>query len=365
MVHYDSGARWLGTSGLILFLIAELSAQPSIDIRGQVMTGNAPLPGVQVSLKRAGLTDTTDDKGQFHLSGNPAALREGLSGRPTSLTANPNAAAYNAAGRTVMFAIEGKEGRYGSAKGWWTGENRPASLGKAQQLSHPVSLEKSAAAVDSIVLSKPGYQERIFPLSNYVLSLDTIGLLAASQDFPIRKPSEHTIPCNGVTATHLEQDMVCEIENDSLRASVYIRTQPISCGPMSAVNYKTDGGWIRDAQGVQALAQIAYDGGGNHHNDRATFFWNGRFYSVYHSSFGFGWRACAPPDCMQVCQDLECRSIVYDGCSRSACDKPPALKVRCAVVQADGKVPERVDYWTAASGTQNAMMPCRGDTMCK
>jgi hypothetical protein len=227
-------------------------------------------------------------------------------------------------------------------------------------------LAKSAAAVDTLLITCKGFRSEKIPVPDYRMELDTIRLQPESDGFEIRKPSERTLTCGTSTPKVFDMDMVCESGNDSLHASVYVQSVPVSCGPLSALNYTVEAAWIKVAEGIQPLTQVLYDGGGNHKNDRIVFEWKGKFYSFYHSSFGFGWRACAPLDCMQICEDKECRTVLYDGCNRTTCAGPPALKVVCAVVTTKGTVPELLDPWRQQSGTPvYPRLPCNGDPVCQ
>jgi hypothetical protein len=253
-----------------------------------------------------------------------------------------------------------------------SGETRMPAFARMEGLrmedlqKQPVKLAKAAATLDTLLITRAGYAPTKVAVANYLERLDSIPLQASSIGFEIRKPVAITIPCGTTTAQEYQMDMVCESDNSELQAAIYMQSRPTSCGPMSAVTYTVEKGWIQTAEGVVALEQMSYDGGGNHKNDRISFLWRGKYYSFYHSSIGFGFRACASPDCMQICQDLECRNVAMDGCVRPSCKSPPHLDVRCAVVKSDGTVPERVDAWTTkVPGYDVYQLPCAGDTQCK
>lgn len=229
---------------------------------------------------------------------------------------------------------------------------------------------KITAFVDTLSIAKPGYRTMKVPVPGYMATIDTIRLQMQTDSFTIRKPSERTLSCAGMagatTVKAWDVDMLCECQNDSMHATVYVQTHPVSCGAMSAINYAVDNAWIKTSEGISLLTRAVYDGGGNHHNDRVTFEWKGRFYSFYHSSFGFGWRSCSPTDCMQICSDTACRSVLFDGCARSACTVKPSLRIRCVAVNNNGSVPVWLDEWTAHAGVDYyPRLPCPGDPICK
>ncbi len=331
------------------------SAQPSIDLKGKVMAGDSGVGGARVSLLVAKASDTTDASGAFRILAEPASVsRPKVRSNPMPI-ADPEVEIFDASGRLLLMSRE-------------TGNlsTPPLRQVETNRAAPQVSLAKSAALLDTLLITRSGFKARKVPVSSYRMDLDTLKLQPETQDFEIRKLTERTLQCRETSVPSLDLDLVCESDNDSLLASVYVQSKPVSCGALSAINYTVESAWIKTSEGIQPLSQVIYDGGGNHRNDRITFAWKGKFFSFYHSSFGFGWRACASPDCMQICQDKECRTILYDGCHRATCASPPALKVRCAKVKLDGTVPARLDPWAKQEGVANyPLLPCGGDPVCK
>jgi hypothetical protein len=228
--------------------------------------------------------------------------------------------------------------------------------------AHATALPKAAAAADSLQVTRAGFLAFKAPVPEYVMEIGTLRLEAGSAEFKIRKPTERSFTCGTSTTTALDKDLVCDIENDALKASIYFQSKPVGCVGLGGKTYAVENAWIKTDAGIEPLAEASYDGGGNHQNDRLGFAWKGKYYSLYHSSIGFGFRSCTAPDCMDVCTDVECRTVLQNGCGRSTCAAQPALKTRCAVVQADGTVPERIDPW---SPLQTPHLPCGGDALCR
>lgn len=365
-----------------------LAADPAIDLRGKVVAadGGKGVAGARATLLAAGASDTTDTSGVFRILANGMSILPpgGIGGH--GRLAVGSLEIFDVSGR--LIADGAKDGdpradlrrrspamdrpplkavRIGPLDGTPLYAGLPSgSAGRnADAASGAEPLAKTLAVADTLLVTHAGFRAAKVPVADYRMTLDTIRLQAEAGGFEIRKPAGHSIPCGSSTLQVLDADLLCESGNDSLQASVYVQSKPVACVGLSGAGYEVENAWIRTGEEVRPVEAV-YDGGGNHHNDRLTVSWNGKFYSFYHSSIGFGFRSCAPPDCMQICQDKECRAVLYDGCTRAACSAPPALKVSCAVVQSDGTVPGPIDPWTAIRpGTSNPMLPCAGDPVCK
>jgi hypothetical protein len=128
-------------------------------------------------------------------------------------------------------------------------------------------------------------------------------------------------------------DHVCRVVRPGLiDAYLYVQATEDTCRMMTGCVYKTVGAWVSVDGEVSTAADPFYDYGGNHHNDSIEFEYGGRKVRLYHSFFGFGWRACTPPDCMQV-QDLS-GNVEVDGCVEGE----RSIPVQCVEVCPDGKV---------------------------
>lgn len=355
MLHYKLSLASCLFAVIFFGFASMASAEPSIDLKGKVVAGESGIGGARVSLLVAKASDTTDASGAFRILAEPASVsRPKVRSNPMPI-ADPEVEIFDASGRLLFMSRE--------AGNLSTPLIRQIETNRAKPL---VSLPKSAALIDTLLITRSGFQARKVPVSSYRMDLDTLKLQAETEGFEIRKLTERILQCRETSVPSLDLDLVCESDNDSLLASIYVQSKPVSCGALSAINYTVENAWIKTAEGIRPLSQVIYDGGGNHQNDRITFAWKEKFFSIYHSSFGFGWRACASPDCMQICQDKECRTILYDGCHRATCASPPALKVKCAKVKPDGTVPALLDPWAKQEGVANSpLLPCLGDGACK
>ncbi len=137
--------------------------------------------------------------------------------------------------------------------------------------------------------------------------------------FTIRTPSTHTLPCDdggsgacpGGTFDAPDVDYVCTFVHDDVSAVVYLRATPTS---VEAVFFPLPifddvSAFVSDDGSITAV-DGGYDWGGNHHNDAFFIVVDGVRYNFSHSSFGFGFRACQPPDCLQI----EDGDTFVDGC---------------------------------------------------
>ena len=193
----------------------------------------------------------------------------------------------------------------------------------------------------------------------------------APQEFEIRIPEQDSLKCQSVGEEYFlaEVDFVCRIDNDELVADLYIQSSPSDCGEWGNPTYVADNAWLKiDGEIVATVGE--YEFGGRHHNDMITFMHEGARHMLWHSSIGWGWRACARPDCLVICDPgFECvvdstENVAVDGCLRDAGDPRPPLGAICVQVNSDGTVPAFDDPWTTPDPyAQNGEMilPCAGE----
>lgn len=169
--------------------------------------------------------------------------------------------------------------------------------------------------------------------------------------FAIRKPALRTVPCDlpycPDPATALDEDYLCTFKYGTVDGFLYVQATPKRFIYSNACEFETVGGWVSVDGGVTAV-ESSYDFGGNHHNDGIIFSYLGQRYRFYHSSFGFGWHACQPMDCIQL--------MTGDAVSKDGCDAKRSLPIVCVSVTADGGVPPLVDSYAKCAGDPN-----RGD----
>lgn len=186
-------------------------------------------------------------------------------------------------------------------------------------------------------------------------------------DFQVRSLASHAIVCtDGQVRTERDLDTLCRIEYGPLVADVYVQATPVSCvGIWQAPTFEVAGAWSRINDTIAPIA-ATYDYGGNHHNDSLHVTLEGTGYTIWHSSIGFGYRACAPPDCLLECDagaTCDAENPVVDGCAREPGAGPPPHPIVCVRVQPDGTIPPLLDPWRAdATDPDYPLLPCAGET---
>jgi hypothetical protein len=192
-------------------------------------------------------------------------------------------------------------------------------------------------------------------------------------DFDIRMPDQEAKECVTEfvgTSMMPQADFICQIDNTAMNAMLYIQSNPESCDGFGTPAYSTPGAWLKTGDQIAEITG-SYDAGGKHRNDYITFNVGDTKFIIGHSSIGWGWRVCSPPDCLIVCENgVDCTAdgvtgIQQNGCTRAAGGPPPALQVICVQVNADGTVPEMLDPWTTPSpwveGDDVFILPCGGE----
>ena len=162
--------------------------------------------------------------------------------------------------------------------------------------------------------------------------------------FDMKMPLERTLDCAGTPQAFLDANWLCTFDYGGTTGMVYAAATPVSCiETMSYIPTFEAVGQIWIDGTVTDLDNVAYDWGGNHHNDQVDLDWNGQHYTYSHSSFGFGWRSCQNMDCLVV-TTLDGTSV-QDGCG---CDR--SLPIVCVEVQADGSWAELADTFERCNG---------------
>ncbi len=170
--------------------------------------------------------------------------------------------------------------------------------------------------------------------------------------FQFRKPGDYEILCDYYPPGFIENpisftdiDWLCTFDYNGTQGYVYIQSTPVSCQiVMSPIATYTAGKAQISINGnLTDLTNASYSWGGNHHNDSLSFDYNGYSFKYYHSSFGTGWRACQPMDCLQVHQGGQ---LVEDGCTVDR-----TLPVVCEQIGAD----------CSHDALDDDFAPCTGD----
>ncbi len=162
----------------------------------------------------------------------------------------------------------------------------------------------------------------------------------------MRLPRSHELDCEGTPTPFADADWLCTWSWADSEGVVYIGATPTACVSlgMNPLPVFDAGGEIVIDGVVSTLQSAAYDWGGNHQNDSLDIDWAGHHFRWYHSSFGFGWRACGPMDCLQV-SDVLGGPLLEDGCT---CDR--SLPMVCRAVQPDGSWEPLDDLFEVCNG---------------
>ena len=166
---------------------------------------------------------------------------------------------------------------------------------------------------------------------------------AEAYGFALRIPQSRTIPCVGEggfcssgTIEFPDRDYVCTLQYQSLDEYVYVQATPTEFVGFIGPTFETVGAWRSDGQTATAVT-ASYDWGGGHHNEAIVLDLPERRFQYWHSSFGFGFRACHAPDCLDV-YEPGTANLVEQGCSRER-----RLPVVCVLVSETGQLPALVD----------------------
>jgi hypothetical protein len=168
--------------------------------------------------------------------------------------------------------------------------------------------------------------------------------------FEYRLPEMHTLTCvspdfpGGIEIDQLDQDWLCTFEQGSVHGYIYVQSTPTDTNEFCVPIMTTVQAQISIDGQVSALQNAQYDWGGNHHNDSLTFEYDGIGFEYYHSSFGYGWRACHPMDCARVDDGV----TLEDGCTMER-----TRPVVCVLIEEDGSHAELVDTFEPCPGDPN------------
>jgi hypothetical protein len=111
-------------------------------------------------------------------------------------------------------------------------------------------------------------------------------------------------------------DWLCTFGQSEPPGYVYVRldqTGTSQTGLATIPVYTAVLAQVSVADTVSMLDGAVYDYGGGHNNDSLTIDYQGKSYSYYHSSFGFGFRKCQPMDCIDV-YELGTTTLETEGC---------------------------------------------------
>ena len=151
--------------------------------------------------------------------------------------------------------------------------------------------------------------------------------------FDIREPVARTVQCATAGENEgMDADWICTFVHKGVSGYVYAAATPVDC-----TSFGMSPTWIYDNKAyisingvVSELANSTYETN-NHQNDFIEFDYGGSHYKYYHSSIGFGWRACRNMDCIQVYKS-DGVTLTEDGCTSVR-----TLPIVCLPVEAGKK----------------------------
>jgi hypothetical protein len=154
--------------------------------------------------------------------------------------------------------------------------------------------------------------------------------------FQIRTPGEQDL------------DWLCTFGGASTPGYVYVQllqTGMQQVGIATIPVYEVQLAQLALGEVVSDLDNAQYDYGGGHHNDSLSFDYEGATHRFYHSSFGFGFRACQPMDCRDV-YELGGAAPTQDGCTERS------IPEVCVAIQSDGSHAPLTDTFMTCAGDQ-------------
>lgn len=113
-----------------------------------------------------------------------------------------------------------------------------------------------------------------------------------------------------------QQDWICTFKYADKEGFVYVQGSPTDCqttgmGMNPEISVDTAVFYVNGKYAT--LKDLSYEWGGNHHNDKFRFTYDGKVYEYFHSSYGFGGRSCQEMDCMRVFES-DGTTLIEDGC---------------------------------------------------
>lgn len=113
-----------------------------------------------------------------------------------------------------------------------------------------------------------------------------------------------------------QQDWICTFKYADKEGFVYVQGSPTDCqttGMGLNPEISVDTALLYVNGKYTTLKDLNYEWGGNHHNDKFRFTYDGKVYEYFHSSYGWGGRSCQEMDCMRVFES-DGTTLIEDGC---------------------------------------------------
>ncbi len=164
--------------------------------------------------------------------------------------------------------------------------------------------------------------------------------------FIYRSPQQDVLQCSDESSSWQldDADWLCTFDNREQSGYVYVQSTPVECAPLGYPIYQTQ------------LAQLSLDGDvepltnaqletGNHAAYLLSFDYDGKNYSLAHSSIDFAYHACQNMDCMRI---MEGSTLIEDGCTKAR-----SLPVVCVPILPDLTHEPLIDTFAPCPGDPN------------
>ena len=174
--------------------------------------------------------------------------------------------------------------------------------------------------------------------------------------FKTRKPKAEVYTCKSSELEWEEKfdqgDWICSFKYDGDEGFVYVQGSPTSCeARFSMIPIMSIDTAVFYVNGkYETMKDVSYDWGGNHHNDRIRFTYDGKVFEYNHSSYGWGGRSCQEMDCLKVFE-ADGKTLIEDGCGLDAdISSSRKLPVVCRAADENGKFDDFTDTFQLCMG---------------
>ena len=140
--------------------------------------------------------------------------------------------------------------------------------------------------------------------------------------FKPRTPKKEVFTCKSEQGHGIEweekfdqQDWICTFKYSGKEGFVYVQGTPTDCEARFSLlpTISVDTAVLYVNGKYESVKDLTYEWGGNHHNDKFRFTFDGKVYEYFHSSYGWGGRSCQEMDCMRVFES-DGTTLIEDGC---------------------------------------------------
>lgn len=200
------------------------------------------------------------------------------------------------------------------------------------------------------------------------ISSSSEALTDPTKIFKTRVPKREIYTCKPPKGSDLDWeekfdqvDWICSFKYDGDEGYVYVQGSPTSCearfSMIPVMSIDTAVSYINGK--YETLEEVSYDWGGNHHNDRIRFSYDGKVFEYNHSSYGWGGRSCQEMDCLKV-YEADGKTLIEDGCGLDAdISNSRKLPVVCRAADDDGKFDKFTDTFQLCMGDNRVLDPAQ------